>query len=120
MVNPTVWFAVKVLICVGTVPDVPILNSEVLLMFAPLLAFGGKKVSTLLYWYKNPDTGSHSISAQCGSGVCGRTVLVKPAAAFVGLTVKIFMPAAAVAVAAWTLLHVFGCCLPLLVSSTCS
>ena len=75
MVNPILWFAVKILICVGTVPDMPILNSEVLLMSAPLLAFGGKKISTLLYWYKNPDTGSHSISAQCGSGVCGWTVV---------------------------------------------
>ena len=75
MVNPIAWFAVKVLICVGTVPDLPILNSEVLLMSAPLSAFGGKKVSTLLYWYKNPDTGSHSISAQFGSGVSGRTVV---------------------------------------------
>ena len=75
MVNPIVWFAVKVLIYVGTVPDLPILNSEVLLMSAPLSAFGGKKVSTLLYWYKNPDTGSHCISAQCGSGVSGRTVV---------------------------------------------
>ena len=75
MVNPIAWFAVKVLICVGTVPDLPILNSEVFLMSAPLLAFGGKKVSTWLYWYKNPDTGSHSIPAQCGSGVSGRTVV---------------------------------------------
>ena len=75
MVNPIAWFAVPILICVGTVPDMPILNSEVLLMSAPLSAFGGKKVSTLLYWYKNPDTGSHSISALCGSGVSGRTVV---------------------------------------------
>ena len=76
MVNPIAWFAVKVLICVATVPDLPILNSEVLLMSAPLSAFGGKKVSTWLYWYKNPDTASHSIPAQCGSGVSGRTVVV--------------------------------------------
>ena len=70
MVNPIAWFAVLILICVGTVPDMPILNSEVLLMSA-----GGKKVCTWLYWYKNPDTGSHSIPAQCGSGVSGRTVV---------------------------------------------
>ena len=75
MVNPIAWFAVKVLICIGTVPDLPILNSEVFFMSAPLSAFGGKKVSTWLYWYKNPDTGSHSIPAQCGSGVSGRTVV---------------------------------------------
>ena len=43
MVNPIAWFAVLILICVGTVPDMPILNSEVLLMSAPLSAFGGKK-----------------------------------------------------------------------------
>ena len=75
MVSPIAWFAVKILICVGTVPEMPILNSEVLLMSAPLLAFGGKKISTLLYWYKNPDTRSRSFSAQCGSGVCGWTVV---------------------------------------------
>ena len=75
MVNPIVWFAVLILICVGTVPDTPILNSEVLFMSTPLSTFGGKKVCTWLSWYKNPDTGSHSIPAQCGSGVSGRTVV---------------------------------------------
>ena len=67
MVNPFAWFAVLILICVS---EMLILNSEVLLMSA-----GGKKVCTWLYWYKNPDTGSHSFPAQCGSGVSGRTVV---------------------------------------------
>ena len=79
MVNPFAWFAVNVSICVGTVPDLPILNSEDLQMSTPLLVFGGKKVCTWLHWYLNPDTGSHSIPAQCGSGVFGRTVLGDPA-----------------------------------------
>ena len=50
MVNPVSWFAFKALICVGTVPDLPILNSEVLLMSTPLLSFGGKKESALVFW----------------------------------------------------------------------
>ena len=47
MVNPISWFAFKALICVATVPDLPILNSEDLLMSTTLLSFGGKKESAL-------------------------------------------------------------------------
>ena len=50
MVNPASWFAFKALIGVGTVPDLPILNSNVLLMSAPLLPSGGMKEGTLRYW----------------------------------------------------------------------
>ena len=60
-----------------TVPEMPIHKSEVLLMSTPLLACAGKKVRTLVYWHKNPtnETESHLFSAQCGSGVCGWTVV---------------------------------------------
>ena len=50
MVNTVSWFAFKALICVGTVPDLPMLNSEVLLMSTPLLSFGGKKESIQVFW----------------------------------------------------------------------
>ena len=50
MVNPIVWFAVLILICVGTVPDMPILNSEVLSMYTPLLSSGDVMDGTLVYW----------------------------------------------------------------------
>ena len=50
MVNPIAWFAVLILICVGTVPDMPILNSEVLSMYTPLLSSGDVMVGTLVYW----------------------------------------------------------------------
>ena len=42
------------------------------------------------------------------AGVFELLFLLKPAAAFVGLTRKIFMRAVAAPAAAWTLLHVFG------------
>ena len=76
VVNPFPWFAVCASICVGTVPDLPISNSKDLLMLTPLLASGGKKASTSLFLNKNPDTGSHSISAECGSGVFGGEIRV--------------------------------------------
>ena len=70
------WFAFKASFCVGTVPDMPIHNLEVLLMSTLLLAFGGQKVSTLVYWYSNPDTGSHSFCTMWFRSVwldcCGR------------------------------------------------
>ena len=50
MVNPASWFAFKALIGVGTVPDLPILNSKVLSMSSPLLSFGCMKEGTLVYW----------------------------------------------------------------------
>ena len=50
MVNPASWFAFKALIGVGTVPDLPILNSKVLSMSSPLLSFGSMKEGTLVYW----------------------------------------------------------------------
>ena len=50
MVNPILWFAVLILICVGTVPDMPILNWEVLSMSTPLLSSGDVMDGTLVYW----------------------------------------------------------------------
>ena len=50
MVNPIAWFAVLILICVGTVPDMPILNSEVLSIYTPLLSSGDVMDGTLVYW----------------------------------------------------------------------
>ena len=49
MVNPASWFAFKALIGVGTVPDLLILNSNVLSMSTPLLSSGGMKEGTLVY-----------------------------------------------------------------------
>ena len=69
MVNPMLWFAVSVLICVRTNPDLRIHNSEVLSMLAPMLVSGGKKMSTILYSNKRSGTESHSNSTKVGSGV---------------------------------------------------
>ena len=56
MVNPMLWFTVSVLICVGTVPDLPIHNSKDLSTLAPLLVSGGKDESTILYSNKSIGT----------------------------------------------------------------
>ena len=69
MVNPMLWFAVSVSICVGTDPDLPIHNSIALSMVAPMLTSGGKKESTMLYSNKSAGTESHSTSTKGGSGV---------------------------------------------------
>ena len=50
MVNPVSWFAVLIMICVGTVPDMPILNSIVFSVFTLLLTSGDVMVGTLVYW----------------------------------------------------------------------
>ena len=50
MVHPIAWFAVLILICVGTVPDMPILNSIVLSMSTPLLSSGDVMDGTLVFW----------------------------------------------------------------------
>ena len=67
MVNPILLFAASVLICVGTVPELPIHNSEDLSMLAPLLVSRGVLTSLNSYLCKIPDTESHSVSAKCGS-----------------------------------------------------
>ena len=51
------------------------------------------------------------------AGVLELLSLLEPAAAFVGLTVKIFMRAVAAAADAWTLLHVFG--VPFAIAGLC-
>ena len=62
------WFAVSVVVYVRTVPELPIYNSEVHLMLAPLLVSGRNKASTISYWNKTSGTKSQSISTNGGSG----------------------------------------------------
>ena len=69
MVNPIAWFAVLILTCVGTVPDMPILNSEVLSMSTPLLSSGGMMDGTLVYWTVVVDS-ARLLPAAFASVVC--------------------------------------------------
>ena len=88
MVNPISWFAVLILICVGNVPDMPILNSEVLSMSTPLLSSGDVIDGTLVYWTDLVDSARLLLAAFASllfaSLFAALRVPAMPCAVFVG------------------------------------
>ena len=63
MVNPSLWFAVSFLVCVGTAPDWPTHSSDDLLILAPLLTSGG------MFAFLNLGvTSDVSLSGSCKTG----------------------------------------------------